>query len=378
MKTQTIILAREALLPALALVTKAVERRSTIPVLQNLLLAVDAAAGMLTLTGTDLDCELRTSIPCQAGKDDAFTLPATLLHDAVRKMPDGAEITISAEKDFATLTAGRARFKIQVLPAADFPAINTGDFSHTFPLDTGTLQRMLAMVTFAISSEETRYYLNGIHWHAAEDAFNAVATDGHRLAKFCTALPEGAAGMPAIIVPKKTAGLIKQILGDKVVTVTISVSDAKIRIEAGNVTLLSKLIDGTFPDYRRVIPSGNQNRFTVDKDTLAKAVDRVTTVSSERGSAVKFAFEPGGNLVLTTNNPDAGSADDEVTIDDSQGDAVEIGFNGKYCLDLFNAVEGKRLVFSLGDPGSPTLIEPEEADKNGLKPLFVLMPMRVP
>ncbi|TPK15232.1 DNA polymerase III subunit beta [Mesorhizobium sp. B2-5-9] len=370
------ILAREALLPALALVIKAVERRSTIPVLQNLLLAVDAAAGLLTITGTDLDCELRTSIPCQAGKDDAYTLPATLLHDAVRKMPEGAEIAIAAEKDFATLTAGRARFKIQVLPAADFPAINAGDFSHTFDLPTGTMERMLAMVSFAISTEETRYYLNGIHWHAAEE-FNAVATDGHRLAKFCTPLPDGAEGMPAIIIPKKTTGLIRQILSDKVVNVTFSVSDTKIRLQAGNVTLLSKLIDGKFPDYVRVIPVGNQNRFTVDKDTLAKAVDRVTTVSTERGSAVKFAFEPGGSLVLTTVNPEAGSANDEVTIEDSQGVAIEIGFNGKYCLDLLNAVEGKRVIFSLGDPGSPTLIEPEEADKSGLKPLFVLMPMRV-
>lgn len=379
MKTQTIILAREALLPALALVIKAVERRSTIPVLQNVLLAVDAAAGTLTITGTDLDCELRTTIACEAGKDDAFTLPATLLHDAVRKMPEGAEIAIAAEKDFATLTAGRARFRIQVLPAADFPAVNAGDFSHTFVLPTGTVERMLAMVSFAISTEETRYYLNGIHWHAPEDgsAFNAVATDGHRLAKFCTALPDGAEGMPGIIIPKKTAGLFKQVLSDKVVNVTFSVSDTKIRLEAGSVTLLSKLIDGKFPDYVRVIPTGNPNRFTVDKETLAKSVDRVTTVSSERGSAVKFAFEPGGNLVLTTNNPEAGSANDEVPIEDSQGDAVEIGFNGKYCLDLINAVEGKRLVFSLGDAGSPTLVEPEEADKNGLKPLFVLMPMRV-
>ncbi|RWE63144.1 MAG: DNA polymerase III subunit beta [Mesorhizobium sp.] len=369
------ILSREALLPALGLVSKAVERRSTIPVLANVLLAVNAAAGTLTITGSDLDCELRATLSCQAGKDEAFTLPSAILHDAVRKMPDGAEIALVAEKDFATLTAGRSRFKIQVLPATDFPTMDAGSLSHSFELDAGQVERMLDTVSFAISSEETRYYLNGIYWHAGE-ALNAVATDGHRLAKFAAPLPEGAAGMPAIIIPRRTVGLIRQLVGDKG-KVKVSLSDVKIRVETEQGTLLSKLIDGSYPDYQRVIPAGNANHFTVERAALASAVDRVTTVSSARGSAVKFAFEPGGNLTLTTNNPDAGSANDEVTIEHGEGDGVEIGFNGRYCLDLLNAAEAERLVFSLGDPGSPTLIQPETADETGLKPLFVLMPMRV-
>ncbi|MER8478390.1 DNA polymerase III subunit beta [Mesorhizobium sp. M1163] len=369
-------MAREALLPALGLVSKAVERRTTIPVLANVMLAVDAKAGTLTITGSDMDCELRASLACQAGKDETFTLPASILHDAVRKMPEGAEIALLAEKDFATLTAGRSRFKIQVLPSTDFPTMSEGTFSHSFDLDAGLFERMLDTVSFAISSEETRYYLNGIYWHAGENYLNAVATDGHRLAKFTATLPEGAAGMPGIIIPRRTVGLIRQLLGDKGV-VKVSLSDTKIRVETGKAALLSKLIDGSFPDYVRVIPTGNQNHFTVEREALASAVDRVTTVSSERGSAVKFAFEAGGNLVLTTNNPDAGSANDEVTIEHGEGSSVEIGFNGRYCLDLLNASESKRLVFSLGDPASPTLIQPETADETGLKPLFVLMPMRV-
>ncbi|WP_352859731.1 DNA polymerase III subunit beta [Mesorhizobium sp. M1163] len=375
-KPNTIIMAREALLPALGLVSKAVERRTTIPVLANVMLAVDAKAGTLTITGSDMDCELRASLACQAGKDETFTLPASILHDAVRKMPEGAEIALLAEKDFATLTAGRSRFKIQVLPSTDFPTMSEGTFSHSFDLDAGLFERMLDTVSFAISSEETRYYLNGIYWHAGENYLNAVATDGHRLAKFTATLPEGAAGMPGIIIPRRTVGLIRQLLGDKGV-VKVSLSDTKIRVETGKAALLSKLIDGSFPDYVRVIPTGNQNHFTVEREALASAVDRVTTVSSERGSAVKFAFEAGGNLVLTTNNPDAGSANDEVTIEHGEGSSVEIGFNGRYCLDLLNASESKRLVFSLGDPASPTLIQPETADETGLKPLFVLMPMRV-
>ncbi|BCH20150.1 DNA polymerase III subunit beta [Mesorhizobium sp. L-2-11] len=379
-KPDAIIVSREALLPALGLVSKAVERRTTIPVLANVLLAVDAAAGTLTITGSDLDCELRTTLSCQAGKDEAFTLPSGILHDAVRKMPDGAEISLVAEKDFATLSAGRSRFRIQVLPATDFPTMDAGSLSHSFELDAGMVERMLDTVSFAISIEETRYYLNGIYWHTSE-ALNAVATDGHRLAKFTAVLPEGAAGMPAIIIPRRTVGLIRQIIGDKGAVkggaVKVSLSDLKIRVETGQGTLLSKLIDGSYPDYQRVIPSGNANHFTIEREALAKAVDRVTTVSSARGSAVKFAFEAGASLTLTTNNPDAGSANDEVTIEHGEGDSVEIGFNGRYCLDLLNAAESERLVFSLGDPGSPTLIQPETADETGLKPLFVLMPMRV-
>ncbi|MCF6112357.1 DNA polymerase III subunit beta [Mesorhizobium muleiense] len=374
-KPDAIILSREALLPALGLVSKAVERRSTIPVLANVLLTVDAAAGTLTITGSDLDCELRTKLSCQAGKDEAFTLPSAILHDAVRKMPDGAEIALVAEKDFATLSAGRSRFRIQVLPATDFPTMDAGSLSHSFELDAGQVERMLDTVSFAISSEETRYYLNGIYWHAGE-TLNAVATDGHRLAKFAAPLPEGAAGMPAIIIPRRTVGLIRQLIGDKG-AVQVSLSDLKIRVETSQGTLLSKLIDGSYPDYQRVIPANNANHFTVEREALAKAVDRVATVFSARGSAVKFAFAAGGNLALTTNNPDAGSANDEVTIEHGEGDSVEIGFNGRYCLDMLNAAEAERLVFSLGDPGSPTLIQPEAADETGLKPLFVLMPMRV-
>lgn len=372
-KPDAIILAREALLPALGLVSKAVERRSTIPVLANVLLAVDAAAGTLTITGSDLDCEMRATLSCQAGKDEAFTLPSAILHDAVRKMPEGAEIALAAESDFATLSSGRTRFRIQVLPASDFPTMDGGTASHTFEMDVAAIGRMFDTVSFAISSEETRYYLNGVYWHAGEQ-FHAVATDGHRLAKFSAALPEGAAGMAGIIVPRQTVDLIGKILGDKG-KATISLSDTKLRVEYDGTVLVSKLIDGHFPDYVRVIPAANPNHFTVEKEALAKAVDRVTTVSSARGSAVKFSFEAGGNLTLTTNNPDAGSANDEVTIEHGEGDSVEIGFNGRYCLDLLNAAEGKRLIFSLGDPGSPTLIQPETDDE--LKPLFVLMPMRV-
>jgi DNA polymerase-3 subunit beta len=376
-KDTTIILARKALLPALALVNRAVERRSTIPVLQNILLAMDASAGTMTITGTDLDCELRTSVACQAGRDSLFTLPSGLLHDAVRKLPDGVDIALQADEASATISAGRARFKVPVLPAVDFPAMSEAAYSHSFEVEARHIKRMLDTIAFAISTEETRYYLNGIHWHEDGRSLNAVATDGHRLAKFALPSPEGSAGMPPIIIPRRTVELIGQVLEDGR-KLTVRVSETRLRIEAGDATLTTKLIDGKFPDYVRVIPTGNANHFTIEKEALAKAVDRVGTVSSGRGSAVKFAFGvEEGMLVLSTNNPDAGSANDEVSIENAQGAAVEIGFNGKYCLDLLGAAEGKRLTFSLGDAGAPALIQREDDGDLAVKPLFVLMPMRV-
>ncbi len=372
-------IAREALLPALALAGKAVERRSTIPVLQNLLFAVEA--GSLRLTGSDLDCEISSTVACQATSAATFTLPAGTVYDAVRKLPEAVEITLDVEKDFATISAGRSRFRVPVLPAGDFPSMSSGSFSHHFALGAGALARMIAMVSFAISSEETRYYLTGIHWHVGEDAgqklFTAVATDGHRLARFRIPMPEGAEDLPGIIVPRRTVGLLKVLLADKG-EVSVSLSDTKILFSTPAGTLVSKLIDGTFPDYARVIPQGNPNRFSVDKATLAAAVDRVTTVSTERGSAVKFAFAADDELLtLAANNPDAGSATEDAAIRCLEGTGVEIGFNGRYCLDILNAVEGEQVIFNLGDAGAPALVEPEQADEHGLKPLFVIMPMRV-
>lgn len=372
-------IAREALLPALALAGKAVERRSTIPVLQNMLFAV--TAGRLRVTGTDLDCEISAAADCKAETEASFTLPAGTVHDAVRKLAEGVDIAFDVEKDFATISAGRSRFRVPVLPAADFPEIAQSNFSHHFALPSGALTRMLATVSYAISSEETRYYLNGIHWHASKDNdggehFNAAATDGHRLARFRAPLPAGAEEMPGVIVPRRTAGLLKGLLVDKG-DVAISLSDTKVMFTTPAGSLVSKLIDGTYPDYARVIPQGHPNQFSVDKKTLAEAVDRVITVSSERGSAVKFSFSPDGTLKLETNNPDAGSATEDAPITPVAGQGVEIGFNGRYCLDMLNAAEGDQLVFNLGDGGAPALIEPALADEHDLKPLFVIMPMRV-
>jgi DNA polymerase-3 subunit beta len=234
---------------------------------------------------------------------------------------------------------------------------------------------MIDKTQFAISTEETRYYLNGIYLHGATsgkaETLRAVATDGHRLAQFEIPLPGGANGMPGVIVPRKTVGEVQRLIENADQEITIELSVSKIRFTIGDVVLTSKLIDGTFPDYARVIPLGNDKLLQVDKSEFEHAVDRVSTVSSERGRAVKLALS-GGKLTLSVNNPDSGSATEEIEVDYG-ADPIDIGFNSRYLLDIASQIEGETAVLKLADPGSPTLIQ----DKDGKNALYVLMPMRV-
>jgi DNA polymerase-3 subunit beta len=247
--------------------------------------------------------------------------------------------------------------------------------SHSFKLSAVDLKRLIDKTQFAISTEETRYYLNGIYLHIAGSGKNstlrAVATDGHRLAQVELPLPDGAAGMPGVIVPRKTVGEVQKLLDANEGEVSIELSQGKIRISAGNVVLTSKLIDGTFPDYARVIPSGNDKELVVDKKDFEAAVDRVSTVSSERGRAVKLSLS-GARLVLSVTNPDSGSATEELEVEYA-ADPLDVGFNSRYLLDIAAQIEGEVAVLRLADPGSPTLIQ----DKDAKGALYVLMPMRV-
>jgi DNA polymerase-3 subunit beta len=247
--------------------------------------------------------------------------------------------------------------------------------THKFSLAAKDLKRLIDKTQFAISTEETRYYLNGIYLHVAGAAkahkLRAVATDGHRLAQAELDAPKGADGMPGIIVPRKTVGEVQRLIEDLDAEVAIELSQTKIRFTIGDVVLTSKLIDGTFPDYGRVIPAGNDKTLMVDKPEFAAAVDRVSTVSSERGRAVKLALSA-GKLVLTVTNPDSGSATEEIEVE-YDSDPLDIGFNSRYLLDIAAQIEGDVAVLKLADPGSPTLIQ----DKDSGNALYVLMPMRV-
>jgi DNA polymerase-3 subunit beta len=366
---------RAELLKSLGHVHRVVERRNTIPILANVL--IKAEHSKLSLKATDLDLEVIDSIAAEVSPGGSTTVPAHMFYEIVRKLPEGAQIVIEGSGDRAVLSirAGRSRFTLQTLPESDFPDLAAGEMSHSFKLAAGDLKRLIDKTQFAISTEETRYYLNGIYLHTAGTAktamLRAVATDGHRLAQVELPLPPGAAGMPGVIVPRKTVGEVQRLIETGEGEVAIDLSQSKIRFTIGEVVLTSKLIDGTFPDYARVIPTNNDKELVVDKKDFEAAVDRVSTVSSERGRAVKLSIA-GGRLVLSVTNPDSGSATEELEIEYS-AEPLDIGFNSRYLLDIAAQIEGEVAVLRLADPGSPTLIQ----DKDAKGALYVLMPMRV-
>jgi DNA polymerase III subunit beta len=366
---------RADLLKSLSHVHRVVERRNTIPILANVL--VRAERSQLAFKATDLDLEVVESIAAEVSPGGATTVPAHMFYEIVRKLPEGAQIMLETTGDRASMAirAGRSRFTLQTLPESDFPDLSAGDLEHRFTLAARDLKRLIDKTQFAISTEETRYYLNGIYLHVAGPAkgklLRAVATDGHRLAQVDLPAPAGADGMPSVIVPRKTVGEIQRLIEDIEGDVTVELSAAKIRFSVGSVVLTSKLIDGTFPDYARVIPHANDKQLEVERKEFEQAVDRVSTVSSERGRAVKLSIAS-GKLVLSVTNPDSGSATEELEVA-YEGDPIDIGFNSRYLLDIAAQIDGDTAVLKLADPGSPTLI----GDKASADALYVLMPMRV-
>jgi DNA polymerase-3 subunit beta len=347
---------RAQLLKSLGHVHRVVERRNTIPILGNVLVRAENAR--LSLKATDLDLEVTETLPAESSAGGSTTVPAHMFYDIVRKLPDGAQIVLEGDGDRSVLAirAGRSRFTLQTLPENDFPDLAAGDMTHSFTLAASDVKRLIDRTQFAISTEETRYYLNGIYLHAAGSAKAATLR---------------AIGMPGVIVPRKTVGEVQRLIEDNEAEVAIELSQGKIRFTIGNVVLTSKLIDGTFPDYGRVIPQNNDKELIVDKKDFEAAVDRVSTISSERGRAVKLALSP-GKLVLSVTNPDSGSATEELEVEYA-ADALDIGFNSRYLLDIAAQIEGEVAVLRLADPGSPTLVQ----DKDNKSALYVLMPMRV-
>jgi DNA polymerase III subunit beta len=365
---------RAELLKSLGHVHRVVERRNTIPILANVL--VKAAQGKLSLKATDLDLEVTDSISTEVGLAGGTTAPAHLFYDIVRKLPDGSQIVMESLNDRETLSlrAGRSRFTLQTLSETEFPDLAAGELTHSFKLPAQELKRLIDKTQFAISMEETRYYLNGIYLHTGETkspTLRAVATDGHRLAQVDLPLPAGAEGMPGVIVPRKTVNEVQRLIETSDGEVLIELSASKIRVAMGDVVITSKLIDGTFPDYGRVIPVNNDKELTVDKKDFEAAVDRVSTVSSERGRAVKLSLSS-GRLLLSVTNPDSGSATEELEVEYNSG-PLDIGFNSRYLLDIASQIDSDVAVIKLADPGSPTLIR----DKDSQGALYVLMPMRV-
>lgn len=365
---------RAALMRALNHVQSAVERRTTIPILSNVLMK--AEDGVLNLATTDMDLEINEAVAANVDKAGSTTAPAATLFDIVKKLPEDAAVVLELDQsgNQMTVKAGRSNFRLACLPVADFPEIGTGNMPSSFSIPANELRNLIDRTKFAMSTEETRYYLNGIYLHAADndgvEVLRAVATDGHRLARFEMPLPEGAAGMPGIIIPRKTVAELRKLVEEAGDAIKVSLSESKIRFQFDHIVLTSKLIDGTFPDYQRVIPKGNDKIIEVNPKAFSRAIDRVSTISDGKSRAVKIALN-GKTMTLSANSPEAGSATEDLEINGN--DNMEIGFNARYLLDITQQIEGDGCRLTLADSASPTIIQ----DAGDASALYVLMPLRV-
>jgi DNA polymerase III subunit beta len=369
----SITIARAPLLKALGHLQSTVERRSTIPILSNVLLQSDG--NFLKITATDMDMAVVETVPLEQGQAGGITVPVHRLHDIVRKLPD-APLTIDIAAAQATVRSGRSRFVLPTLPAEDFPQLADEQLPHQFTIDSALLVRLLDQVRFAMSTEETRYFLNGIYFHetineAGSQVLRLVATDGHRMAMVETALPTTAGGMPGVILPRKTVQEMRKILEESGDVATISLSTTKCMVQAGSLQLTSKLVDGTYPDYRKVIPQHNDKILEVSADALALAVDRVATIASDKTRAIKWHLTS-NNLNITSTNEDSSNAHEELDVG-YNSDALDVGYNSRYLLDVLGQMSGASCRFILKDTATAIVV----VDKDNHNALYVLMPMRV-
>ena len=363
---------RNSLLKPLVHVSSVVERRNTIPILSNVL--IETNSSKVSFTATDMDMDIIEETTCIVSNQGKVTLSAHTLHDIIRKLPDGSEVKIELKELNVEVSAGKSKFILPTLPVDDYPIMTNIEKGHEFDLQSIDLANLIDNTKFAISLEETRYYLNGIFLHVPNSNINklrAVATDGHRLAQAEIPLPEGASEIPGIILPRKAVGEIRKLTDGTDGKIKVIISNTKAQFVFPNSILTTKLIDGSFPDYQRVIPKENLNKLVVSNQEFSKAIDRVSTVSMEKSRAVKLSLS--NNLLsLNVNSHDLGIASEDLEIDYNY-DILEIGFNSKYLLDIASQIQSKEIEILLSDSASPALIT--DPDQEGV--IFVLMPMRV-
>ena len=371
-------ISRDYIIESLGHVQSVVERRNTIPILANVRLDANDDE-KLHLTATDMDLAIIESQKANVSQNGATTVSAHMLYDIIRKFAAGSEVKLSliGNNDKLQIESGRSRFELTCLPVEDFPVMSEGDLPHKFEISASDLRRLIDKTGFAISTEETRYYLNGIYLHAAQNngsnVLRAVATDGHRLAQVDTELPAGAEQIPGVIIPRKTVSEVRKLIDGSpdASLVMIALSDTKIRLAFEGAILTSKLIDGSFPDYERVIPLSNDKIMQVVKTDFTNAVDRVSTIATEKSRAIKITLES-STIKLSANNADTGAATEEL---DAQykDEKIEIGFNSRYVLDMAKQIKGDTIEFKLSDSASPTLVRDPEDEET----VYVIMPMRV-
>jgi DNA polymerase-3 subunit beta len=366
---------KNVIFKSLSHVQSIVEKKNTIPILSNILLEASNSASLI-LTATDMDISIKETINCSVIESGSVTVPAHTLYDIIKKIPDGNEIEfISNDGSKFSIRSGKSKFSLSCLPKEDFPLIEFDKFNTEFSINSQVLLNLIEKTRFAISNEETRYFLNGIYFHKKNinnlDYLCFVATDGHRLAKITFQYQNGLIDIPGVIIPKKTVNELCKLLAGYSEDITINLDPSKIIFYIGKIVLVSKLIDGNFPDYQRVIPKNNNNILNVNKNTFCEAVDRVSTITSEKSRAIKFKLL--NNLInMTSSDAENGSASEDI-LAEYDGEEIEIGFNSKYILEMINQLDEEKVTLKFNDTSSPVIAtEPSNPDL-----LYVLMPMRV-
>ena len=366
------------LLKALSHIHGIVEVRHTLPILSNII--ITAKDNNLTLSSTNLDIFCSDKLNAEVLSSGEISVSAVTFYEIIKRLPNGSEIqaTFDDESSSLILKCGRSKFNLTTMQTEDFPTISDSDLTTKFILSASELIRMIDKTKFAISNEETRYYLNGIFLHKTQknsiDILRAVATDGHRLAQYDIPLPQGAEEMTGLIIPKKTILELRRILDDASGDINIQLNENKIKFSFSELNIISKVIDGTFPDYTKVIPQNNDKTFTTNNAELKSAVDRVSAVAineETKSKAIKLSIES-NKLLLSVDSSSKGSANEEIDLDYNK-ERVEIGFNSRYLVDICNEIDGEEVSINLLDSISPAII----LDKSDENLFFVLMPMRI-
>ena len=360
---------REALLKPLQLVAGVVERRQTLPVLANVLIVLDG--NNLSLTGTDLEVEIIARLQIEEGGESGeLTVPARKLVDICRSLPDDAVIKITEENQRVILKSGRSRFTLSTLPASDFPSVDQADGDLKFTCEQKDIKRLIDRTGFAMAQQDVRYYLNGMLWEVQEGQLRAVATDGHRLAMCTRPIAVATENKIQAILPRKGVAELARLL-DGEEGVEVILGDNHIRVITEDYTFTSKLVDGKFPEYDRVIPKGGDKVVFGDRNELRQAFARTAILSNEKYRGVRLLLSD-GQLVIMANNPEQEEAEEQVTVDYS-GDSLEIGFNVSYLQDVTSVLDSDSVKIIVSDSNSSALLEePEGGDS-----IYVVMPMRL-
>ncbi len=361
------------LLKTLSHIAPIAERKSTIPILSN---AKFEAGNELTVTATNVDLELIEKVPATIMSEGKTTVPAHILYDIARKLPDGEEIVFDVQGDQMVLTAGKAKFKLPCLSADDFPMMAGANLPFKFTISPDDIISLIDKTKFAISNEETRYYLNGIYLHSTEKngqaVLRGVATDGHRLSLYDIPCPEGAKGIPGIIIPKQVVAELRKLLDDGGDSITMEVSETKTRFSFPTSVMTSKLIDGKFPDYNMVIPKTNDKKMEADCKVFKESVDRISAVSLDKFKAIKMGVKD-GQADLSASTPEAGSGTEDIEVAYNSATPLEISFKARYLLEIASQIESEKIEFTFSDGNSPCVIRESGNDSF----LYVLMPLRM-